>query len=280
MGEKNFEIRVAGGVFNCVEYGEGDRLLICLHGFGESAGGFACLEPGLGDSYRIVAINLPYHGDTVWHNQYFTPEILLEIIISIKDRYHQNTFSLLGYSMGGRLGLCLAETLLNQPNRLNQPNQLNQLILLAPDGLKHNGWYWFVTQTRVGGRIFYYSVRHPWFFLCLLKFSHKLGFMNDNRYKFTFSRMDTEEKRNEVYRIWNCMKKMRPRRRRIKTLLLKHKLPVLLLFGKYDSVIPPSLGRKFSRGLSACTCIVLEKGHRLLTGETAVLIRENLERPL
>lgn len=271
MGEKNFEIRVAGGVFNCAEYGKGDRLLICLHGFGESADSFACLEPGLGDSYRIVAIDLPYHGATVWHNQYFTPEILLEIISSIQDRYHQNTFSLLGYSMGGRLGLCLTETLFNQ---------LNQLVLLAPDGLKHNGWYWFVTQTRAGGWVFYYSVRHPWFFLCLLKFSHKLGFMNDNRYKFTFSRMDTEEKRNAVYRIWNCMKKMRPRRRRIKTLLLKHKLPVLLLFGKYDKVIPPSLGRRFSRGVPACTCIVLEKGHRLLTEETALLIREKLERLL
>lgn len=274
MEREQFRINTGNSVFNCIRLGNGGRLLICLHGFGETAEGFGCFAPLAENGYMIVAVDLPFHGSTEWNEGLFTPANLAEVISSLQDRFQQKSFSLIGYSMGGRLCLCLTEKLFNQPDQLNP---INQLILLAPDGLKNNPWYVFATRTFVGRRLFYYSAVHPRFFMRLLDYWRRLGLMNASIYKFISGRMDTVEKRKRVYEVWTAMKQMNPGKKNLKTLIRKHNLPVLLLFGKYDRVIPPSLGAGFCRGLPSCRCVVMETGHRLLTEEAVLVIKKQLD---
>jgi hypothetical protein len=46
------------------------------------------------------------------------------------------------------------------------PEQIEKLVLLAPDGLKVNFWYWLATQTWLGKNSFCFTMKHPgWFFV-------------------------------------------------------------------------------------------------------------------
>ncbi len=123
--------------FHGICEGSGEKLLICLHGFGESALHFKCLAPALGDTYTIIALDMPLHGKT--------EDDLPALIAQLLEQHGRQRFSLMGYSMGGRLALCVIEKM---------AAQVDELILLAPDGLKNNPWHLFVTQTSWGNKIF------------------------------------------------------------------------------------------------------------------------------
>ncbi|UYQ92482.1 alpha/beta hydrolase [Chitinophaga horti] len=264
----SFFIPYGHSKFHAVTYGNGPELLICLHGFGENAAHFECLQSSLGDQFTLLALNMPFHGETVWQEQRtFEKEDLINIFQKILQHQGKQKFSLLGYSMGGRLALCIIERM---------AGQINHLVLIAPDGLKNNPWHMFVTQTRWGNRIFKHTTYHPAFFFRLLTLTNRLGMINQSVYKFAFHSMDKLEKRELVYTVWTALRRMMPSRKRCKVLLAKHHIPTLMMFGKYDRVIPPVLGYRFSDGTFPCKIIVLNKGHQLLSETLGAIIKNNI----
>ncbi|CAL1520819.1 alpha/beta hydrolase [Chitinophaga sp. MM2321] len=248
--------------------GSGEQLLICLHGFGESAAHFSPLTEGLGDQFTIIALDMPLHGKTDWQeNRVFEKDDLVAVVMRVLHRYEKERFSLLGYSMGGRLALCLVEKM---------PTRIDHLIMLAADGLKNNPWHMFVTQTGIGNKLFKYNTFHPQLFFTLLHLWRRLGLLNQSIYKFALHRMDQPEKRELVYNVWTIMRKMMPDKKRCKQLLSGYHVLTLLVFGKYDRVIPPILGTRFADGSFPCKMIVLEKGHQLISTELGFIIKKNL----
>lgn len=254
---------------HAITEGEGPELLICLHGFGESAATFSKLEPAMGHLFTLVSLDLPLHGQTVWQEQRdFKPEDLVAIIRLILEQQQQTVFSLMGYSMGGRIALCVVERM---------APQIRRLYLMAPDGLKVNFWHGLATQTFLGSRLFRYITYRPRFYFWLLDVGKRLGFVNESLYKFAHGSMNKPEKRILVYTVWICMRKMRPGRNRVKKLLGQYHIQTLLLFGKYDRVIPSSLGLRFMDGSFPCKMLILEKGHQLLSEELGETIIDNYE---
>ncbi|NSL89729.1 alpha/beta fold hydrolase [Chitinophaga solisilvae] len=254
--------------FHGISYGTGSQLLICLHGFGETAASFAPLEEGLGDTFTVVALDMPLHGLTQWQEQrVFEKNDLQQLISLVLQHFGKDRFSLLGYSMGGRLALCLTETM---------ADRINHLLMLAGDGLRNNPWHMFVTQTTVGNKLFKYNTYHPRLFFFLLKTWRKAGFLNQSIFRFVQNRMDQPKKREQVYHIWTMMRKMMPDKKRCKQLLHRYNVQTLLIFGKYDRVIPPVLGERFADGSFPCNILILERGHQLITPQTGFIIKTNL----
>src|SRR5690606_28593917 len=128
----SFFISYEDSRFHAIAAGSGEELLICLHGFGESAAGFERLARTLGHVFTIVALDLPLHGQTEWKQQRpFAPQDLEAVLRLVLDRYGQRVFSLMGYSMGGRAALCAVQQM---------AARIKRLYLLAADGLKNNPW--------------------------------------------------------------------------------------------------------------------------------------------
>jgi pimeloyl-ACP methyl ester carboxylesterase len=48
-------------------FGTGQKLILCLHGYGESLESFQFLEKYIGKEYTLIAIDLPFHGKTQWN---------------------------------------------------------------------------------------------------------------------------------------------------------------------------------------------------------------------
>ena len=261
-------------------YGSGDKIAVCFHGYGEDASGFSFLEKYAGNAFTFYAIDLPHHGKTVWNeNADFQQEYLRDIIFRItvtpsgqiqEEKFQVPGFkiTLLGFSLGGRIALSLYETL---------PQQVEKMVLLAPDGLKINFWYWLSTQTWLGNKFFRYTMKRPEWFFVLLRGLNKLKLVNTSIFKFVNHYIGDKKVREDLYKRWTSLRRLKPHLKKIKSKIKTHKTQLRLLYGKHDRIILPPRGEKFRRGIeNHCTLRVIDSGHQVLHEKHAEEIVESL----
>ena len=247
-------------------------VLICFHGYGESAESFSFLEKFIQKDFIIIAIDFPFHGETEWNEGLtFSPENLIDILFSIINKLNINEkeIFMFGFSMGARIALDLLMRL---------PDKIKKIILLAPDGLKTNFWYWFATQTIVGNKVFHFVMKNPRLFLQILYALNKLKLMNQSIYKFMNYYINTEQVRINLYKRWTTMRKFKPDVKKIKSLIVANKIPVKLIYGEHDRIILSDTGKKFIRGIEPfCELKIISSGHQVLQEKNIELIIDLLK---
>ncbi len=253
-------------------FGRGNTVVICLHGYGESAERFLFLEQSAGDRYTFIAPDLPHHGSTNWTSDHLSSDDLRLLITGLIDKHfpgRQLPVYLLGYSLGGRLALYLT-----QQHFL----PLHRIVLLAPDGLKVNPWYWLATQTWLGKQLFAYTMRKPGWFYALLKVLKKLRLVNSSIYKFVDYYIGDATVRRQLYQRWVTLRHIRPSLQKVKAVLRSDHIPTRLIYGRYDRIILPVRGEKFRKGLEELISItLLEAGHQVLHPKYAPVIIDALD---
>lgn len=248
------------------QFGEGKELLFAFHGFGEDGSSFAPLNFSLGKKYKIIAIDLPLHGKTEWDKkEIFYKNDLAEIIKQFLQKENTNEFSLLGYSLGGKMCLSLVEFF---------PKQIRKIILLAPDGLKENIWYNVAVYPKWGRDLFKYFIKKPKIFFGMANFLKSVSLLPSSLHRFVFQQMETEEKRQLVFDVWTNIADFSVNKKLVKQLLNENDIELNLFFGKYDKVILPKFGEHFKRGLKYCKMTVLEKGHRLIDEDLNMVLEK------
>lgn len=253
-------------------FGNGPKQVLCFHGYGENAQSFAFLEEPIGNEYTFHAIDLPFHGQTVWKQGLdFTVNDLQQIISLLPDQLKTANSKpvLLGFSLGGRVALSLYQS---------QPENISKLVLMAPDGLLMNPWYWLSTQTMLGNGLFRVTMKYPGWFFGTLKGLNKMGQVNASVFKFINSYIGNPEVRRLLYQRWTVLRKLKPNLPLIRSFIRKYKTPVHLLYGKHDRIILPERGEKFRKGIEAyCTINILPAGHQVLQKKYVEQIREALK---
>lgn len=249
--------------------GYGKEMLICFHGYGESERSFHFLEPPLAVSHTIISIDLPYHGNTQWNEgMNFQPTDLIQIIESLMKKHGagKTYFSLIAYSMGGRIALSLLQQM---------PDRITRVVLLAPDGLKLNFWYWLSTQTWLGNKLFVATIDNPRWFLYMLRLVNSMGLLNQSIYKFVHHFLHDKKMRKQLYLRWTCFRKLRPDLSKLKKIITRNKIKIHLLYGIHDRIIRSERGEKFHKGIEPyCSIELLQSGHQLLAEKnTAAIIK-------
>jgi pimeloyl-ACP methyl ester carboxylesterase len=260
---ERFQLSYNTSRISYLRFGTGVRLAFCFHGYGEEAVSFSFLEKYTGNEYTFFAIDLPFHGHTEWNDGYnCTTSDIQQIIERILHENNQQPvtsnrqLSLIGFSLGGRVALSLYEKM---------PSQIERLVLLAPDGLKVNFWYWLATQTWIGKRLFAFTMKHPGWFFGFLKLLNKLKLVNASIFKFVNYYIGDKEARRLLYARWVSLRKIKPDLKRIKSFVRSNKTPVRLIYGKHDRIILSSVGEKFRKGIEGhCTISVIHSGHQVL----------------
>ena len=256
-------------------FGAGPNKVICFHGYGEEAALFGFLEKYTVNQYTFYSIDLPFHGKTAWNEglNFITNDIsqIIEMILYQDNQQleipHQK-ISLLGFSLGGRVALSFFQA---------NPEKVEKLILLAPDGLKVNFWYWLATQTSIGNNFFAFTLKHPGWFFIFLKMMNKIKLVNASIFKFVNYYIGDATVRNLLYNRWTTFRKLKPDLSLIKSLIRKKNIPVQLMYGQYDRIILSSVGDKFKKGIEEqCTVTVIQSGHQLLNEKYAVEIVQRL----
>jgi pimeloyl-ACP methyl ester carboxylesterase len=238
-----------------LKFGRGTKFLFCFHGYGEDASSFLMLEKALGHDYTFIAIDFPFHGDTEWNESLeFTPADLQQVINSIVPLELQ-TISLIGYSMGGRIALAFLQRI---------PSRIERVVLIAPDGLHDNFWYWLSTQTAIGNRLFNVTMKNPAWFFGGMKLLRSLRLLNKSIFKFAHSYLDDQQEREMLYKRWTTMRRLRPRSPAITAALREYKIPLRMLFGSYDRIILSKRSTGLDRQNDTVQVKTIRAGHQLL----------------
>jgi pimeloyl-ACP methyl ester carboxylesterase len=251
-------------------FGSGPKPALCFHGYAEDAGMYAFLEKYAGTEYSFIAIDLPFHGKTEWNEGLnFTYEDLQQITTEIIGP--NIPLTLIGFSLGGRMALSLYQA---------QPESTEKLLLLAPDGLRVNFWYWLATRTWGGNKLFAFTMKKPGWFFGFLKLLNKTGMVNASIFKFVNFYIGKKEARIQLYQRWTSLRRLKPNLARIKSLVRKYKTPVRLIYGRHDRIILPLRGEQFKKGIEEyCVVKVIESGHQVLHEKHAEEIVSALASP-
>jgi len=247
---------------NYYRFGSGPSPVICFHGYGEEGKLYGFFEKYAGEIYTFYSIDLPFHGKTEWDEGLtFTAGDLQQIVSGIIEANHfrsgvNERFTLMGFSLGGRIALALYQ---------ERPQTIEKILLLAPDGLKVNFWYWLSTQTLVGNRLFSFCMKNPGGFLGFLRAANKLKLVNASVFKFVNYYIGNKEARLHLYQRWMCLRGLKPDPLRIKNYIRQYRTKTRLIYGRYDRIILPARGEMFREGIEdLCTINVIDSGHQVV----------------
>ncbi|NNM16193.1 MAG: alpha/beta hydrolase [Bacteroidia bacterium] len=253
-------LTISGWPVSFTKYGSGKELLFAFHGYGQSAQVFKSFKEIIGNKYTIVSFDLLFHGELAGKtipSAYLTRNNLKEQIQYFLDAHSCKTFSVIGYSLGGKLAMNCLEIF---------PENIHKLVLMAPDGIKVNPFYKFVTRTSLGKSIYQFTINSPGIVFFINRLSHALGFINQKVFRFVNDSLESKDKRQKVFDAWLVYSRMLPDIDKIAPLINQHKINVKLFFGQYDSIIHPKKGKKLINKLENKSVVeVLDTGHNLFT---------------
>lgn len=238
-----------------LKFGNGTRFLFCFHGYGEDASSFLFLGKTLGHDYTLIVLDFPFHGNTVWKDGHAFNTADLENIINAIIPLELQTVSFIGYSMGGRIALAMLQEI---------PQKTERVVLVAPDGLHKNFWYWFSTQTGIGNKLFSYTMRNPQWFFGGMAFLKNFRLLNKSIFKFAHAYLDDATERTLLYDRWTTMRKFKPKESRITLALKQYKIPLRMLFGSYDRIILSERSTTLDKKNDTITVRTIKAGHQLL----------------
>jgi pimeloyl-ACP methyl ester carboxylesterase len=262
-------LKVGDVTWSYLDSGSGDELWLAFHGYGQEAEVMLHFMRNLRPDARILSFDLPLHGNTsIKKDRALSIGDLGELLGTAMREVGTSRCSLAGFSLGGKIVLKMVEM---------TPGTIDQILLIAPDGLKTNPLYWFVTHTLFGRLLFQLVIAFPQPFLLSSRLLASLGLMNKKIDQFVAAQMGTREKREKVLRTWITFKHIRPSLDQVRKRIWRYKIQPTLVFGKKDRVIHPKLAKKLSgENCKTAELFLLEAGHNLTTKEIALEIRDRM----
>jgi pimeloyl-ACP methyl ester carboxylesterase len=257
-----------------IEYkilGSGNEYMLAFHGMGRSADDFKIFEDSLGKRYTIVAINLFFHGNSkypvnrIFHNQIRKDEFVALIEKLLSD-LNINRFSLMGYSLGGRFVLSLVQFL---------DKRIDRIILIAPDGLKRSLYNDITTNTLIGKNFVKWMVKYPEAFFGTVDALHKYRLISNKVKKVIHIHFENHERRVLMRNALSSFKHINPNLRKVARNINKSTIELVMIFGKYDFIIPVKLGELFLKKIKANKKLhLINSSHNILTENASKALAE------
>ena len=258
-------------VFEYKLFGSGEEYLLAFHGFGREADDYKIFEKTLGEKYMIVAINLYHHGNSeypverMFDNQITKKEFIAHVE-ELLNKLKIDRFSIMGYSLGGRVALTCVQLYYKR---------INRIILIAPDGLKISYYNNFVTRTNVGKNFIKWLVKKPEEFFSMIERLHRYKIVNNRMKRMINFHFETHEKRVLLRNVISSFKNIIPNLNKVARYINKHNIEIVMVFGKHDFIIPIKLGTRFLKGIkSKKEMHVIDASHNILTENASKTLSE------
>ncbi|MDR3679148.1 MAG: alpha/beta hydrolase [Flavipsychrobacter sp.] len=247
--------------------GTGKKLLLTFHGYSNNATLFIPFEKYLGREYTILSFDLPYHGSSKWDGRQLSMADLCLLSRDMKERYSVDKFSLMGYSLGGRICLAITE---------HMPEQIDRLVLLSSDGMSSHSFYSFSTTTYLGKRFMNHLVEKPGVYISVLNQLSRFKLIKTSLHTFVLNHLQNKQSREFLRNVWNVTSSLRPYIGRLKSMLNKYRIPVYVFVGQYDTIIPARLAINFVKNLKTAHLTILNCGHRTINTQSIPEIAKTL----
>ncbi|MCB0633938.1 MAG: alpha/beta fold hydrolase [Saprospiraceae bacterium] len=262
VGERKWHIQT---------FGQGTHCLIALHGFGEDGSVFAPWEPALEKDFRLIAVDLPFHGRAIdWPLDRFQADDLISLIDYLPQYFSCGSYSLIGHSLGGRLILSCWQMLRKRPI---------SIWLLAPDGLATRrlgmiSWVPAGLRTWLGRHM----EKQAAFWLQLAGIIHKIGMIDAFSMRYLRLHLSTPARRRRLMGIWNTLPYFPIN---IKSLLLaaqQNKPPIYLAMGDKDELIAwQRLEGLLGQWPEGKLFLLKDTGHNLINNFDVELLQKKID---
>jgi pimeloyl-ACP methyl ester carboxylesterase len=235
----------------CLQIGEGKKILFAFHGFGQNPNVFECLRPLLPE-YTIYSFDLLSFGKEP------SKQTCISLINEFCNNQAINTFSVLSFSIGSKMALSLVEYF---------SERIEKLILIAPDGFKKNYWYQFATSY-LGKKVFWQFIKNPVFFLKIAQFLSKFKILDKHLLRIAQSYTDSPPKRFLVWRTWLSQKYLFPNHKALHKVYQKNEICTQIFTAAKDKICPIAPILTFSKPYRCIEVIQSPFQHHRLLKET------------
>jgi pimeloyl-ACP methyl ester carboxylesterase len=237
-----------------IKFGKGEKTLLCFHGYGLDKDIFKLFETDLEREYTFYSFDLPFHGETVcpMDEQPITKIKINQLIDKFLKIENIDTFSLIGFSMGGKFALAIYEVF---------HSKIDKMVLIAPDGIKYSLFYGIATCNNLVRRHFKGIVDHPKFLIRMIKALIKMKLGDQGIMRYTLSELGIPEHRQRLYDTWLSLKDLKFDMGELAVLINNEKTKLVFITGRLDKVIRSRNMAPLENKLAHSKHIVLNCGH-------------------
>ena len=250
-------IPLTNGTIPATRYGNGEKLLIAIHGYDDSQTEMQPLAKTAATEkkYTVYTLNLPYHGDeTDWKTDVFSATDCRELIEAIRTREpNLPHFDLIGYSLGGRVVQSVLPLLAQKPRIL---------YLLAPAGAPQNPWHPYLKTPLFYKKMMATLAQNPSWIIQLGKLIRQLKLISSFQLAFAEKQLGDAAYRKKMFFWWQSLHYLPLNYPQIQDSIAFNKITVHLLFGKKDIVIPKKSPIFFEKMLRPASIEYVNRGHR------------------
>jgi pimeloyl-ACP methyl ester carboxylesterase len=242
--------------------GHGAKILLLFHGFGQNYSAFDELTGVLSTKYTLYSFNLFFHGNSTWPGGEAPLEkpFLGELVHSFLTENQFDKCSLVGFSLGGKFALTLAESI---------PHCVEEIFLIAPDGIKTSFWYSLATYPVALRSLFKSMITKQKRFQRIVKLAGLLRLADRGLIRFAQTQMNTEEKRRRVYYSWVVFRHLQFNLITLASAFNQNSIPLTVIVGKFDKVITAKNMSRLTQRVALSHLEILDAGHNDLIKKSA-----------
>jgi pimeloyl-ACP methyl ester carboxylesterase len=235
---------------------QGTRLCIMLHGYRDSAQTMLPLAHDFVEKgYEVVLFDLPLHGKTTFTNEFYTQENVADTLLYLLE-HNTKPFSLLGYSLGGRL------VLVSLPFLAKANKTPDCLFLLAPAGCPQNPIHYYIEMPLFLKKAVQYIANRSNILLYLAFFLYKINFLGKFELAFAEKQLSNPEQRDLMFMWWQSLSFLLLDFDRINAVIKQKNITNIMFFGTKDTVLPANSAAFFSEKLLHTRLDLQEATHR------------------
>ena len=239
-----------------IRFGSGPRTMIAFHGFADRAELFLNLREALEDRFTIIAIDLPFHGQSIWTKSEFYPEEIRDALIEILEKEGiDGEFTIMGHSMGGRIILALSEYF---------KDRIESYVMLSPAGFQgalSDSKCLFPKFLR---KFLKQLTSRPFFIIAIFRLGKFLGIINRGTLNFLRKQFEYPERRKRLFDCWISLYNFPVDLKKFKKNVIDKKVRLHFFYGTLDYITPAKYAKKFISDIPQGKLILVEDGHYFL----------------
>ena len=238
-------------------FGTGRNTLLAFHGFGQDSSIFAELAAALPEC-TVYSFDLFFHGKSQWFDSldHLTPTLWQTILTDFLVKHQIDRFSIVGYSMGGRMAMLAAQYF---------ANKIDKFWLIAPDGILLNAWYRVATKHTLLQKVFRWVTHtRPESFDWLVALLRKLKGVHPSLLRLAQTQMSTPQLRKRLYQTWMLHRNLEVEINNLAKILNQQSVRLECYIGKYDRIITKEVVEKLLNLLENKQLHILNAGHERL----------------
>jgi len=253
--QKVAHIEMEGNQFTVICFGNGPKLMVAIPGYADRKEQFLQLKEALSEGYSVYVLDLPGHGESEWTIGFFNREDFVKAIRMIMNRENQSSLSMMGHSFGGRVILSLLPDL---------KDSIDEIILLAPDGLDEGYFRRATFLPKSIRKTLQRFLKNPGWYVGLVGFLNRIGLLKDYSFKFVKVNFENAKRRKRLFLYWNSIDCFHLNPATTKQLLNESEIPLKIVLGKRDYVIPAAAWKDWAKSLNKVQLDEIDANHRLI----------------